>query len=384
LPDCSDTESTGEKYLQNANKMSVLKIGVLTFHRCINYGSYWQARCLVEGLRARGHNAAILDHDSRRINIAEWKCAFRPILPAMVPKSDYPLYREKILRFFRAFDSLPLSPRFQIANPAEMENYDIVVVGSDEVWNLLHPWYGKCSLFYGDGVLAQRLISYAASFGNYDASWGLEQTWVEKLRNFAMISVRDENSQTIVKNAFGVEPEIVLDPCLQFSIEPEERICDNLRKSYVAVYGHNFSESFTRKVRRWAHNRKLSLISIGYRNDWADEQWITADPHDFAHFMARPKFIATNFFHGCIFALRNTKPFVCETSPYRSNKLRDLMAQIGGEKYLLTEDTPSAVYDKHLREPLDPKILQRIDRLRQISNAYLNRALVLYNVNPHE
>jgi hypothetical protein len=55
--------------------MSVLKIGILTFHRCINYGSYWQARCLVEGLRARGHHAAILDHDSRRINIAEWKCA---------------------------------------------------------------------------------------------------------------------------------------------------------------------------------------------------------------------------------------------------------------------------------------------------------------------
>ena len=24
------------------------RIGVLTFHRCINYGSYWQARCLVE------------------------------------------------------------------------------------------------------------------------------------------------------------------------------------------------------------------------------------------------------------------------------------------------------------------------------------------------
>ena len=31
-----------------------MKIGVLTFHRCINYGSYWQARSLVEGLRSRG------------------------------------------------------------------------------------------------------------------------------------------------------------------------------------------------------------------------------------------------------------------------------------------------------------------------------------------
>ncbi len=30
---------------------SPLRVGVLTFHRCINYGSYWQARCLVEGLR---------------------------------------------------------------------------------------------------------------------------------------------------------------------------------------------------------------------------------------------------------------------------------------------------------------------------------------------
>ena len=364
--------------------MSVLKIGVLTFHRCINYGSYWQARCLVEGLRARGHHVTLLDHDSRRINIAEWKCAFRPTLPTVVPKSDHPLYREKILRFFRAFDSLPLSPRFQIENPVEMEDYDVVVVGSDEVWNLQHPWYGECPLFYGDGVLTQRLISYAASFGNYDSLWELGQTWVEKLRNFAMISVRDKNAQTIIKNVLGVEPEIVLDPCLQFSIEPEERNCDYLRKPYVAVYGHNFSDSFARDVQRWANERKLLLISIGYRNDWADEQWITADPHDFAHFMAQSEFIATNFFHGCVFALRHMKPFVCETSPYRSNKIRDLMTQMGGEKYLLTEDMPPAVCDAYLRDPLDPNILQKIDHLRQTSNAYLNRALVLYNVNPHE
>jgi hypothetical protein len=31
----------------------IRRVGVLTFHRCINYGSYWQARCLVEGLRKR-------------------------------------------------------------------------------------------------------------------------------------------------------------------------------------------------------------------------------------------------------------------------------------------------------------------------------------------
>ncbi|WP_242916201.1 polysaccharide pyruvyl transferase family protein [Pontibacter liquoris] len=361
--------------------MTALKIGVLTFHRCINYGSYWQARCLVEGLRARGHEAVILDHDSQPVNRAEWTCAFQPVLPTHVPKSDYPLYREKILKFFEAFRTLPLSPRFQLDNPAEMEPYDAVVVGSDEVWNLAHPWYNQCPLFYGEGLRAERLISYAASFGNYDAAWGLEQVWAERLRNFDMISVRDENSQAIVRNALGIEPDMVLDPCLQFPIQAEAHNLDKLHKPYVAVYGHNFSDFFTQEIREWASKRQLPLISIGYRNDWADEQWLTADPHEFAHFIAGAQAVVTNFFHGCVFSLINAKPFACEASPYRSNKLKGLMAKVGGEKHLIWEGTPAAVFDARLGEPLDPDILQKIEQLRHTSDAFLDRALSLKQLN---
>ena len=39
------------------------------------------------------------------------------------------------------------------------------MVGSDEVWNFRHPWYGGASIFFGDYCNADRLISYAASFG---------------------------------------------------------------------------------------------------------------------------------------------------------------------------------------------------------------------------
>lgn len=359
-----------------------MKIGVLTFHRCINYGSYWQARCLVEGLQARGHQVELLDHDSQRVNLAEWNCAFQPVLPTAVPKSDYPLYREKILKFFHLFNSLPLSPRFSLDNPAEMDDYDVVVVGSDEVWNLAHPWFGRCPLFYGDGLRAPRLVSYAASFGNYDASWGLEPAWAEKLRNFAMISVRDENSQCIIENALGFKPEMVLDPCLQFPVTPDERDDSKLQAPYMAVYGHNFSASFAHEIRQWADSQKLPLISIGYRNDWADEQWLTADPHDFAHFMAQAQAVATNFFHGCVFALRNAKPFVCETTPYRQHKLQGLMAKIGGEQHLLPEGTPTAVYAARLSEALAPEIAQRINRLRETSAAYLDQALALPQLQP--
>jgi hypothetical protein len=355
--------------------MTVLRIGVLTFHRCINYGSFWQALSLVEGLRSRGHDAVLLDHDSRRVNMAEWRCAFQPVLPTHVPTSDYPYYRRKIEKFFSAFETLPLSSRFPLDTPSEMEGYDVVVVGSDEVWNLFHPWFGKCPLFYGDGIPASRIISYAASFGNYDASWGLGEEWAGKLRNnFDHISVRDENSRTIVRNAIGAEPEMVLDPCLQFPQEAK-LIGKRWPQPYIAVYGHNFTDKFIEEIRRCARQRNLPLVSIGYRNDWADEQWITAGPHEFAHFMAGAEAVATNFFHGCVFALRYQRPFACESTPYRSNKLQGLMAKIGGEKHLLNAEAPSSGYDARLGSPIDESIIKKIEQLRQSSHQYLDQAL---------
>ena len=360
--------------MENTNNQR-LKIGVLTFHRCINYGSYWQARGLVEGLQKRGHDAVILDHQSSRVNFSEWKCALQPVLPTHVPASDHALYREKVEKFFKLFEGLPLSPPFDLNDPSQMEAYDLVVVGSDEVWNLSHPWYSYCPLFYGDGLKAKRLISYAASFGNYQASWGLDKDWANKIFQFDHISIRDDNSSAIIEQALGFKPEMVLDPCLQFPIQYEKRAIPHRKTPYVALYGHNFSEFFISEVRAWADREQLPLISIGYRNDWADENWLTADPHDFANFIAEAKAVVTNFFHGCVFSLINSKPFVCETSPYRSIKVQGLMTKLGGEHHLITADSPTEVYNARLSEPLDPKIQERIEALRAQSNAYLDAAL---------
>lgn len=351
-----------------------LKIGILTFHRCINYGSYWQTRCLVEGLRSRGHQAEILDHHSGRVNVAEWKCAMRPILPTPSPASDYILYKKKIKKFFNGINSLPLSPPFRLEHPQQMNEYDMVVVGSDEVWNLSHPWYGYYPIFYGDGVRARRLVSYAASFGNYDVTWKPDQEWVDKLRRFEKISVRDENSKIIIKRTLGFEPETTLDPCLQFPVRYQARDRE-FREPYIAVYGHNFSQYFIRDIRKWAEKNKMPLISVGYRNDWADRQWLTASPDEFAAFMNQAEAVITNFFHGCVFALVNSKPFVSGFTPYRSNKVMDLLKKTGCQKRLITESRPAGVYHRLLTQPLGEKTRQRIAALKKKSDAYLDRAL---------
>ncbi|ARO30830.1 polysaccharide pyruvyl transferase protein [Rhizobium sp. NXC14] len=350
------------------------KAGILTFHRCINYGSYWQARCLAEGLASMGVEAVLLEHMSDRVNRAEWQCALKPLLPAATPKEDYPLYKAKIRKFFQSFASLPLSSPFPLENPAAMDDYSLIVVGSDEVWNLRHPWYGGYPVFYGEGLRCGRVVSYAATFGSLTSSERLEG-WAEKLRKFSHISVRDLHSERIIRETLGIEPELVLDPCLQFPQTMKASRDDGEAAAYIAVYGHSFPTWFQDTVRRWAGDRDYPLVSIGYRNDWADEQWIDAGPEDFASFISEAKAVVTNFFHGCVFSLVNDKPFACVLSDYRSNKIRDLTRLVRAEDHVLTEDTTSTHLDGILGNPLPMGISERISSLRDTSNAYLSHAL---------
>jgi hypothetical protein len=350
------------------------RVGILTLHRCINYGSYWQARCLLEGLRAGGHDAFLLDHISHAVDRQEWRCAFQPLLPARTSRRDFPLYRAKIRKFFRALGDLPRSQRFDIDIPEDADDCEAIVVGSDEVWNLSHPWYGGKRAFYGEGLHARRLVSYAASVGNSNPDNGYQIAWLKRLCGFSQISVRDETSRKTVRAALGAEVPIVLDPCLQFP-EPTEAAATPGRAPYVLVYGHSFPDGFAAAVRSWASERRLVLLSVGYRNDWADEQLIAAGPADFPALVANAFAVATNFFHGCVFALRHNRPFACVSSDYRQNKLHDLVHTVGAERHLVRGDAGVETLEPLLGEPPAPAIAERIAALRQQSQAFLDHAL---------
>lgn len=349
------------------------RVGVLTFHRCINYGSYWQARCLVEGLRARGLEAVLLDHRSRRADRAEWSCALRPHLPEPTDPADRPPYARKVRRFAEAFErTLPLSAPFPLEAPEAAGTWDAVVVGSDEVWNLRHPWYAGRRLFFGDGLRADRLISYAASVGNHDAADGLSPPWTDYLRRFDSLSVRDENSRRLIRGAVGVDPVVVLDPCLQFP-EPLARPVGG--SDEVVVYGHGFPAWFAARVRRWARGRSLRLVSFGYRNAWCDASRLDEGPEVFAEVMTSARAVVTNFFHGCVFSLLHRRPFACALSAYRTNKVRDLAERLGAEAHLMTETSDDPAYARALDQPPDATVQARLGQARASSSNFLDKAL---------
>lgn len=350
------------------------RVGVLTFHRCFNYGSYWQARCLVEGLRELGHDAVLLDHESADVERAEARCLLQPALPARTPRRDFPALKAKGRKFIDAIAALPRSAPFPLLEPEQAERFATVVVGSDEVWNFQHPWYSYKRAFWGDGLAAGRLVSYAASFGNHAAAAGLDDWWADRLRGFHAVSVRDGNSSALVAQALDRAPALVLDPCLLFP-KPALAVPPANLDGAALVYGHGFPDWLVEQMVAWRAATGTRLVSLGYRNDWADDQWLDAGPLDFARAMRGAAAVVTNFFHGCVFAFANGKPLVTAPSDYRQTKVHDLTAKLGATHRVVTAETDAATLATLLATPVEPAVEARIAALRAVSTEYLRAAL---------
>jgi hypothetical protein len=143
----------------------------------------------------------------------------------------------------------------------------------------------------------------------------------------------------------------------------------------VVVYGHSFPDWFARAARAWAGANGARLVSLGYRNAWADEQRLAAGPEDFAQAIADAAAVITNFFHGCVFALVNDRPFACAISDYRANKVSALAAALGVERRLISPQDPSQSLAQALAARPGPQVAGRLGAMRRQSEGYLEQAL---------
>jgi hypothetical protein len=141
------------------------------------------------------------------------------------------------------------------------------------------PWYSHKPLFYGEGLKTDRLLSYAASFGNYDAERGLDDFWAEKLARFTAVSVRDDNSRRWSSKRSGAARRWCSIPACSSPIA--SRATGGRAGALRPALRPRLSRLARPVAQRWAR-RGLKLLSIGYGNELADEEWIDAGPLDFA------------------------------------------------------------------------------------------------------
>lgn len=363
----SETIETSARVRSNSTRRKVTKVGILTFHRCVNYGAYWQVRCFSDYLTRLGFEPQVLDYGWRGHLKSEIKHALRPNRSA--PLGDIIRNGIKSLKCFRAQQAMRRTPSFPLHNPPDFSDFDLIAVGSDEVWNLSHPWLGKAPLFFGEKLAPKRLVSYAASFGNYPAANGLPPECVRRLQRFDHISVRDKNSVELIERNVGRTPALVIDPCL-LAERLEHPQPAHIGQGYVLVYGTNFSPDLINETQAWARARNLRTVSIGYRNDWTDELMLTAGPTDFLRMFQNASAVVTTYFHGCVFSLRCKRPFVAQLSKYRSNKVGGLLSAVGALHRIYNAETSGRVAPL-LSKPVEPEVFANIAALRTASEEYL-------------
>ena len=71
----------------------------------------------------------------------------------------------------------------------------------------------------------------------------------------------------------------------------------------------------------YCKKENLQSISIGYKNNWVDKNFISATPEDFIGYLSQANSVFTSMFHGVMLSVKLRKQFWYSIDPIRTNKL---------------------------------------------------------------
>lgn len=334
-----------------------MKIGIMSMQRIENYGSFLQAYSLRQMLEELGHEVVFVDYVIEPCIVQE------PIpviphhsIPYRIVRKGYYVVRDVIKKLDgeKAAEQKIDSMRLRIKYPEylkelgiterRIENIpvDILVIGSDEVFNCLqtNPAVGFSKQLFGEYSQTNKIVCYAASAG-FTTVEGLEKYGISEVvsdmlkKNFDRISVRDDNTFNLVKTLTGIIPDMHLDPVLlgDFSTQIIEK---NDLDKYVVVYSYEerMSEQVdeAKAIQTFAHERGLKTVSIGNFQKWTDLK-IEASPFELLGYIKNADYVVTDTFHGTIFSIILMKQFATIIRNNNKQKIESLLKQFSlGER----------------------------------------------------
>lgn len=344
----------------------MVKIGILTFHDGINYGAYLQTYALHNFLLKNGYDNEIINYKSPTFTFNEYKCF-------LWFKKPVNLYNNilKIIEFKRAHRKLKRTKRIFTSKALERKYFDVVIIGSDSVWNYSNNLSGFEPVYFSKGLRSRNLLSYAASFGPDTYGDNYPEPITSLLKRFDFISVRDANSQKMVEGLTGQKATVVLDPTLLYDFEQETVQCkyDN----FVLIYSLGLANHQIEEIIKLAKKANKIVISIGYKNKGADLNIIAASPFEWVGFFKKADFIVTSMYHGVLFSMKYNKQFCTSIAPYRKSKLQQFLIDLELQDRIVRQ--PSEILRAFSSKIDYAGVNEKINQRRIISENFLKDAI---------
>ena len=381
-----------------------MKVGILTFHRAINYGAVMQAYALAKKLSER------FKEDS--FEIIDYNCIERELFVLKCPIVF--LYRRSLLQgyqkiiqtreFKKAIRQLKLSKKMVCVSRESLgryisNNYDTVIVGSDAVFN----WsdIGLPNAYFLSGIHVKNKMAYAASayLQNYNTVTDIQKRIIKSsLCDFKYIGVRDQSTFNFVCNY--VEDKSIVehncDPSIFLDMDFDEfDLLKKLRKHnfdfnkktvFVMLMNENYG-AFVRKY--YGENVQIVALMDGNRN--ADIYLYDLSPFEWAHVFRFGSFLITDYFHGTIFGLKNNIPVLSiDSSGYTDasvgyeSKAKDLLCtrlnlpfiyvnknELSGDLgYSVFSDCMAAIEKKFCVKELEERMSREASSFEKFAKAY--------------
>ena len=318
------------------------KIGLVTIHHANSYGGVLQAYA-TQTILSRFGDVKIVDykteHLRKTMSLVRFGDGPRGVLRAakdvlrLVP-------RKRLLDNFRRFFSENYRLSESVKNSEDalnvFRNFDVMVSGSDQIWNPkvidgLDPVY-----FLGGGASCRR-VAYASSSGSYrfsPAEWEVVRPYLER---YDALAVREHDTADYLSRELGRNVGQVIDPTLLLSkhewcqvINPPT---DNaLQGKYILVYTLKKNKLVRDSVAYIARKLNMTVVAIDqdpYLGFKVDRHVNSAGPKDFVSLFLNASFVVTNSFHGTAFSLNFEKPFVVIEPESGVNRIEGLLEDVG-------------------------------------------------------
>lgn len=292
------------------------KIGVLTWHYYLNYGSMLQTYALVRTLRSLGFNARVLNyHNPKFGKVSKVKNLIkktiglipRKFLISSLNKIYFP--KDRFRKFFKETSLVYSAEELK----TQAAKFDTIICGSDQIWapNVFNPIY-----FLNFVSDKQKKISYAASIGLNNVPDNLTKEYSKLLKRFDYISVRESKGKEIIKEISGRNAEVVLDPTLlveskcwsTLAIKPK------IQNPYIFCYFLKKDHKYRDAVYQFAKTKGYNVIGLSASIN--DTDWMevlddkTIGPREFLGLIKNAEVVCTDSYHGTIFSLLFHRPFI--------------------------------------------------------------------------
>lgn len=325
------------------------KIGLLTMHRVVNFGSILQAYATQVVIEKLGYDCEIInyqypnkihsmDYTSPLLNVVQFLMEIRFGFPERKKRRKFRLFREKYLHqseYFKTRDDLL----------ERIPEYDTYIVGSDQTWNIRH--IGFDDIFLLSFVPAdKRRISYASSAARKELPSLYVDFFKQYLSVFNAISVRERHTQELIKSLLGKDVSITLDPTLLLDANEWQLLAKKsklkVKTPFILVYILKYSflpyPTATKVIKDVYDKYHLPIVALRYsaRENMGIEDVIdlheSVGPEDFLWLFMNASFVITTSFHGTAFSLNFRKPFYAiYNSSIEDDRIYSLLHLLGAE-----------------------------------------------------